>query len=103
MVTELVLLTLHSVAVTWVDSPAAEAVLVVPTPLVIDESTFESVMFQVTSLVTSVFPVPLKVAVAMNVIETELPCVKVSGLAVIVRLVTAGQTESVAVAGVRAW
>jgi hypothetical protein len=73
-------------------------------PLVIDERTFVSVMFQVTSLVTSWFPLtPVKVAVAVNVISTEVPCVKVSGVAVIVRLVTAGQTESVAVAGVSAW
>jgi len=77
--------------------------LVNPVPLVIDERTFVSVMFHVTSLVTSVLPVPLKVAAAVNVIETELPCVKVRGVAVIVRLVTAGQTETVAVAGVRAW
>jgi hypothetical protein len=59
MITALVLVTLHSVAVTCVDSPAVETVLVVPMPLVMDERTFVSVMFQVTSLVTSWLPVRL--------------------------------------------
>lgn len=74
-----------------------------PMPLVIDDRTFVSVMFQVTSLVTVWLPLPLNVAAAVNVIETEVMCGKVSGLAVIVRLVTAGQTETDAVAGVSAW
>lgn len=104
MVTEL-LGELQRVAETVVAVPTANSVLVVPVlPVIVSILVFE--MFQVTSSTTFWFaPPPLKVASAVNVIvaaEAELAGT-VSGLAVTVRLVTAGQTESVAVAGVSAW
>jgi hypothetical protein len=102
MVTELPLVTLQRVAVI-VAVPGVPSPLVVPVPFEMAERRAVFEMFQVTSLVTSCFPVPLKVASALNVIAVAVPAGTVSGLAVMVRLVTAGQTEIVAVAGVRAW
>jgi len=93
---------LQSVAVIVV-VPVVLSPVVVPEPSEIDERIAVFEMFHVTSLVTFVLPVPLKVAVALNVITVAVPAGTVSGLAVIVRPVTAGQTERDAVAGVSAW
>ncbi len=102
MVTELELVTLQSVAVIVVD-PVVPLPVVVPEPLEIAVMIAVFEMFQVTSLVTSVLPLPLKEASAVNAMGVAVLAGTVRGLAVIVRSVTEGQTERLAVAGVSAW
>src|SRR5258708_2525595 len=102
MVTELELVTLQSVAVIVVD-PVVPLPVVVPEPLEIAVMIAVFEMFQVTSLVTSVLPLPLKEASAVNAMGVAVLAGTVRGLAVIVRSVTEGQTERLAGAGRGGW
>ena len=102
MVTELPLVTLQRLAVIVV-VPVVPSPVVVPEEPEMDEMIAVFEMFQVTSLTTFWFPLPLKIATAVNVIVVAVPAGTESGLAPIVRLVTGGQTEIDAVAGVSAW
>jgi len=98
MLSVLVLLTLQSEAVTVVDKEVVPVLVVVPAPPLAMLRMLVSATFQVTIVVTSVF-VPETSAFASNVI-VSVPGATVIGvvtlLAVIVRLVTAGHTVTVA-------
>ena len=98
MLSVLVLGVLQSVAVTVVDKGVVPLLVVVPAPVLSMLRMLVSTMFQVTIVVTSVF-VPETSAFASNVI-VSVPGFTVIGvvtlLAVIVRLVTAGHTVTVA-------
>src|SRR5258708_19672043 len=95
MVTELELVTLQSVAVIVVD-PVVPLPVVVPEPLEIAVMIAVFEMFQVTSLVTSVLPLPLKEASAVNAMGVAVLAGTVRGLAVILRPLTQGQPQKLA-------